>query len=144
MFVEILVLVDKKVEIFKVLIHLFFDIIHFKLAKKRLPSGLKPAINNKLLMIFLRKLFKGELHFLNGAINIFTQLHILKSVDTGLFEMTKSLDFELRGKDIFKEDLFGLLGYRRIETDLVRFRERSTSFERRVVEEKFEFVFVLH
>ncbi len=128
---------NEKVEIFKVLIHLFFDIIHFKLAKKRFSSGLKPAINKNLLMIFLCELFKGQLHFLNGAINIFAQLHILRSVDTGLFEMTESLDFELRGKDIFKDDLFGLLGYRRIETGFVRLRERSTSLKRRVVEQKF-------
>jgi hypothetical protein len=58
--------------------------------------------------------------------------------------MAESLDFELRGEDIFMEELLGLLGYRGIETGFVRFRERSTSLEGGVVEEKFNFVFELH
>ena len=96
-------------QVFQIFVHLLFNVVHFELPKKGFSPGLKPKSIKDILNVFFRKDLEGLLHFGDGVVNVFAELHVLKSIYTGFLEMTEALNLKFGREDIAEKELFGLL-----------------------------------
>ena len=106
---QILMFLDHRMKVFKIFVHFLFNVVHFELAEKGLSFGLKPELINEVLMVFFGEEFESLLHFGDGVVNIFAELHIFKSVDSCFLKMAEAFDLKFGWEDIAEEDLFRLL-----------------------------------